>query len=180
MTSSEDTALDASVARALGERAGEVIEAVISGRGLRVGVVCGQFNGGITTRLLDGALAALDEAGVDRRDISIAWVPGAFESPLAALAYADAARPYDAVIALGAVIRGDTGHYELVAGECARGIQDVQLSTRVPVIFGVLTTNTVEQALERSLPDQSNKGRESALSALAMVSVLGQGSIAPS
>jgi 6,7-dimethyl-8-ribityllumazine synthase len=84
------------------------------------------------------------------------------------------------VIALGAVIRGDTGHYELVAGECARGIQDVQLSTRVPVIFGVLTTNTIEQALERSLPDESNKGRESALSALAMVSVLGQGSIASS
>ena len=96
------------------------------------------------------------------------------------MAYADAARPYDAVIALGAVIRGDTGHYELVAGECARGIQDVQLSTRVPVIFGVLTTNTIEQALERSLPDESNKGRESALSALAMVSVLSQGSIANS
>jgi 6,7-dimethyl-8-ribityllumazine synthase len=180
MTSSKDTALDASVARALGERSGEVIEAITSGRGLRIGVVCGQFNGGITTRLLDGALAALDEAGVDRRDISITWVPGAFEIPLVALAYADATRPYDAVIALGAVIRGDTGHYELVAGECARGIQDVQLSTRVPVIFGVLTTNTIDQALERSLPDESNKGRESALSALAMVSVLGQGSIANS
>jgi 6,7-dimethyl-8-ribityllumazine synthase len=106
--------------------------------------------------------------------------PGAFEIPLAALAYADADRPYDAVITLGAVIRGDTGHYELVAGECARGVQDVQLSTRVPVIFGVLTTNTVEQALERSQPDETNKGRESALSALAMVSVLRQGTLAPS
>lgn len=178
MTSSKDTALDPAVVRALGQRAGEVIEAVVSGRGLRVGVVCGQFNGAITTRLLDGALGALDDAGVDRRDISITWVPGAFEIPLAALAYADAPRPYDAVIALGAVIRGDTGHYELVAGECARGIQDVQLSTRVPVIFGVLTTNTIEQALKRSLPDESNKGRESALSALAMVSVLRQGSLA--
>jgi 6,7-dimethyl-8-ribityllumazine synthase len=180
MTSSNDTALDLQVARRLGERAGEVIEPVLSGRGLRVGVVCGQFNGAITTRLLEGALAALDEAGVDRSDISIAWVPGAFEVPLTALAYADADRPYDAVITLGAVIRGDTGHYELVAGECARGVQDVQLSTRVPVIFGVLTTNTVEQALERSLPDETNKGRESALSALAMVSVLRQGSIANS
>ena len=80
-----------------------------------------------------GALAALEEAGVDRADISVSWVPGAFEIPLVALAYADAARPYDAVITLGAVIRGDTGHYELVAGECARGVQDVQLSTRVPV-----------------------------------------------
>jgi 6,7-dimethyl-8-ribityllumazine synthase len=107
-------------------------------------------------------------------------VPGAFEIPLTALAYADADRPYDAVITLGAVIRGGTGHYELVAGECARGVQDVQLSTRVPVIFGVLTTNTIEQARERSLPDESNKGRESALSALAMVSVLRQGSIANS
>jgi 6,7-dimethyl-8-ribityllumazine synthase len=153
---------------------------VAAGRGLRVGVVCGSFNGAITTRLLEGALAALDEAGVDRRDISIAWVPGAFEIPLTALAYADASRPYDAVITLGAVIRGDTGHYEVVAGECARGVQDVQLSTRVPVIFGVLTTNTVEQALERSLPDDTNKGRESALSALAMVSVLSQGSLASS
>ncbi|MGC1238775.1 MAG: 6,7-dimethyl-8-ribityllumazine synthase [Acidimicrobiales bacterium] len=179
MTSNDDTALDLAVARRLGERAGEVIEPVLAGRGLRVGLVCGQFNGAITTRLLEGALAALDEAGVDRSDISIAWVPGAFEIPLTALAYADADRPYDAVITLGAVIRGDTGHYEVVAGECARGVQDVQLSTRVPVIFGVLTTNTVEQALERSLPDETNKGRESALSALAMVSVLSQGSIKP-
>jgi 6,7-dimethyl-8-ribityllumazine synthase len=180
MSSSKDTALDPEVARRLGERAGEVIEPVISGRGLRVGVVCGQFNGAITARLLEGALLALDEAGVDRRDISIAWVPGAFEIPLAALAYADGVKPYDAVLTLGAVIRGDTGHYELVAGECARGVQDVQLSTRVPVVFGVLTTNTIDQALERSEPDESNKGRESALSALAMVSVLSQGSLGDS
>ena len=148
------------------------------GRGLRVALACSRFNGAITLRLLRAALDALDEAGVDRRDISIGWVPGAFELPLLALAYADAARPCDAVIALGAVIRGDTGHYEIVAGECARGIQDVQLSTRVPVIFGVLTTNTIDQALERSEPDESNKGREAALSALDMVSVLRQGSLA--
>jgi 6,7-dimethyl-8-ribityllumazine synthase len=133
-----------------------------------------------SARLLVGALEALDEAGVDRRDISIGWVPGAFEIPLLALSYADAERPYDAVITLGAVIRGDTGHYELVAGECARGVQDVQLSTRVPVIFGVLTTNTVEQAVERSKPDETNKGREAALSAIAMVSVLRQGTLASS
>ena len=94
------------------------------------------------------------------------------------MAYADAERPYDAVIALGAVIRGDTGHYEFVAGECARGLQDVQLSTRVPVVFGVLTTNTIDQALERSGDDESNKGRESALTALEMVSILRQGSLA--
>ena len=180
MTSSDDTALDPDIARQLGERAGEVIEPMIAGRGLRVGVVCAQFNGAITTRLLEGALLALHEAGVDRRDISITWVPGAFEIPLAALAYADGLKSYDAVVTLGAVIRGDTGHYELVAGECARGIQDVQLSTRVPVVFGVLTTNTIDQALERSEPDASNKGREAALSALSMVSVLSQGSLGDS
>jgi 6,7-dimethyl-8-ribityllumazine synthase len=80
---------------------------------------------------------------------------------------------------LGAVIRGDTSHYEIVSGECARGLQDVQLSTRVPVVFGVLTTETVDQALERSMPDATNKGREAALTALEMVSILRQGSLAP-
>jgi 6,7-dimethyl-8-ribityllumazine synthase len=178
MTSSDDTSFDESVVETFRARVGESLEPVNAGRGLRVALVCARFNGAITSRLLVGALDALDEAGVDRRDVSIGWVPGAFEIPLLALAYADADRPYDAVITLGAVIRGETGHYELVAGECARGVQDVQLSTRVPVIFGVLTTNTVEQALERSAPDETNKGREAALSALAMVSVLRQGTLA--
>jgi 6,7-dimethyl-8-ribityllumazine synthase len=180
MTSSDDTSFDGSALEALRPRVGEFLEPSAIGRGLRVALVCARFNGAITTRLLVGALDALDEAGVDRRDISIGWVPGAFEIPLLALSYADAERPYDAVITLGAVIRGDTGHYELVAGECARGVQDVQLSTRVPVIFGVLTTNTVEQAVERSKPDETNKGREAALSAIAMVSVLRQGTLASS
>jgi 6,7-dimethyl-8-ribityllumazine synthase len=131
----------------------------------------------VTTRLLVSALDTLIEAGVDRSDISVAWVPGAFELPLLALAYADGDRPYDAVLVLGAVIRGDTSHFEIVSGECARGVQDVQLSSRVPVAFGVLTTENVDQALERSMPDQSNKGREAALTALEMVSVLRQGSL---
>jgi 6,7-dimethyl-8-ribityllumazine synthase len=176
MTSSEDTALDTSRLEKIRRRVGEHVEGTPQGRGVRVGIVCSRFNGAITTRLLDGTLDALDEAGVDRSDISVSWVPGAFEIPLLALAYADGDRPCDAVIALGAVIRGDTGHYEIVSGECARGVQDVQLSTRVPVVFGVLTTNTVDQALERSLPDATNKGREAALTALEMVSVLRQGS----
>jgi 6,7-dimethyl-8-ribityllumazine synthase len=180
MTSSDDTSFDESVVETFRSRVGESLEPTNAGRGLRVALVCARFNGAITTRLLTSALDALDEAGVDRRDVSIGWVPGAFEIPLLALSYADAERPYDAVITLGAVIRGDTGHYEAVAGECARGVQDVQLSTRVPVIFGVLTTNNVEQALERSLPDETNKGREAALSALAMVSVLRQGTVASS
>ncbi len=178
MTSTKDTAFDAAAAEGLQRRVGESLEPSVPGRGLRVALVCARFNGAITTRLLAGALDVLEAAGVDRADLSIGWVPGAFEIPLLALAYADAAHPYDAVITLGAVIRGETGHYDFVAGECARGVQDVQLSTRVPVIFGVLTTDTVEQALERSRPDESNKGREAAMSALEMVSVLTQGSIA--
>lgn len=177
MTRSNETDYDAGVAASLHRRAGECLQGGLDGRGLRIGVACARFNGGVTTRLLKGALDVLSEAGVDRSDISIGWVPGAFELPLLALAYADGERPYDAVITLGAVIRGDTGHYEVVSGECARGVQDVQLSTRVPVIFGVLTTNTVEQALERSRPDETNKGREAALTALEMVSVLRQGSL---
>jgi 6,7-dimethyl-8-ribityllumazine synthase len=178
MTSSDDTAFDPAQSEALRARAGEYLEGTANGRGLRVAIVCARFNGAITIRLLDAALTALFECGVDRADISVGWVPGAFEIPLMAMAYADAERPYDAVITLGAVIRGDTGHYEIVAGECARGVQDVQLSTRIPVVFGVLTTNTVDQALVRSLPDVTNKGRESALTAVEMVSVLRQGSLA--
>lgn len=178
MNSNDATAFDGAAADALRARVGEYLEGVTTGTGLRVALACARFNGAITTRLLEGALGALAEAGVDRRDVALAWVPGAFELPLVALAFADADRPFDAVIALGAVIRGETGHYDFVAGECARGIQDVQLSTRVPVVFGVLTTNTVEQALERSAPDEANKGREAAFTALEMVNLLRQGSLA--
>jgi len=172
MTSTDETAFDEAVAERISARAGERRQGSTAGRGRRVAFACARFNGGITSRLLEGALDALEESGVDRRDVTVGWVPGAFELPLLALDFADGERPFDAVIALGAVIRGETGHYELVAGECARGIQDVQLSTRVPVVFGVLTTETVDQALERSLPDETNKGREAALTALEMVNLL--------
>jgi len=155
---------------------GEHLEGTPVGRGVRVAIVCSRFNGAITTRLLEGALDVLDEAGVDRSDIAVGWVPGAFEIPLMALAYADADRPVDAVITLGAVIRGETTHYEIVSGECARGVQDVQLSTRVPVAFGVLSVNSLDQAMERSAKGETNKGREAATTALEMVSVLRQGS----
>lgn len=141
------------------------------GTGLRLGIACAQFNGGITMRLLDGALEALAEAGADRRDLTVAWAPGAFELPVVARAFAHAGK-VDAVVCLGAVIRGDTGHYDFVAGECASGIQQVQLATGVPVIFGVLTTDTLDQALVRSEPDQTNKGREAALTAIEMVRLL--------
>jgi 6,7-dimethyl-8-ribityllumazine synthase len=125
----------------------------------------------VTKRLLDGALDALDEAYTDRRDVTVAWAPGAFELPLVARAFARSER-VDAVLCLGAVIRGDTGHYDFVAGECASGIQQVQLATGIPVVFGVLTTDTLEQALERSRPDETNKGREAALTGIEMVRLL--------
>ncbi|MHB1208261.1 MAG: 6,7-dimethyl-8-ribityllumazine synthase [Acidimicrobiales bacterium] len=178
MTSTDETEFDPSIAEALRARVGEYLEGPINGRGVRIGIACGRFNGGVTTRLLEGALQAFEESGVDRSDITIAWVPGAFEIPLLAQAFATGPRAVDAVITLGAVIRGDTGHYEVVAGECARGVQDVQLRTGVPVVFGVLTTNTVDQALERSLPDATNKGRESAITAIEMVTLLRQGLLA--
>lgn len=173
MTSSDDTAFDAEVEGALRARVGQYLVGSLEGRGVRVALACGRFNGGVTTRLIEGALAALVEHGVDRNDITIAWAPGAFELPMVARGLA-LGEQVDAIITLGAVIRGDTGHYEVVAGECARGVQDVQLATGIPVVFGVLTTNTVEQALERSLPDPTNKGREAAQTALEMVNLLRQ------
>jgi 6,7-dimethyl-8-ribityllumazine synthase len=136
-----------------------------------VALACAEFNGGITARLLAGALDALGETGCDLSTVTVVWVPGAFELPVVAraLATTDAV---DAVVCLGAVIRGDTGHYDFVAGQCAAGLQRVQLDTGVPVVFGVLTTDTVDQALARSEPDASNKGREAAATALATVAAL--------
>jgi 6,7-dimethyl-8-ribityllumazine synthase len=177
MTSSDQTQLDPRRVTELRKRVGEHLEGSQIGRGVRIAIVCSRFNGAITTRLLEGALDVLREAGVDRSDIAVGWVPGAFEVPLMALAFADGDRPVDAVITLGAVIRGETTHYEIVSQECARGAQDVQLSTRVPVVFGVLTVENLEQALERSASGESNKGRESAVTALEMASVLRQGSL---
>lgn len=171
MTSSNETQFDPAREAELRGRVGQYLVGALEGRGVRVGLACARFNGGITTRLISGALEALAEAGVDRSDITLAWAPGAFELPVVARGFA-LGEQVDVVITLGAVIRGDTGHYDVVAGECARGVQDVQLATGVPVVFGVLTTNTVDQALERSLPDASNKGRESAQTALEMVNVL--------
>ncbi len=158
----------------VGARVGTQLEGAHNGTGLRFGLACARFNGGITLRLLTGALDALAEAGADRRDLTVAWAPGAFELPLVARAFAQAGK-VDAVLCLGAVIRGDTGHYDFVAGECAAGIQQVQLATGVPVVFGVLTTDTLEQALERSEPDDTNKGRDAAHTGIEMVRLLRNG-----
>jgi 6,7-dimethyl-8-ribityllumazine synthase len=145
----------------------------LRGEGVRVAIACGRFNDLITERLLAGARDGLLRHGVDEASITEAWVPGAFELPLAASRLADSGE-YDAVICLGAVIRGATGHYEHVAGQCAAGIARVALDTGVPVVFGVLTTETIEQALERAGTKAGNKGYESAETALEMVDLLRQ------
>ena len=174
MAGSELIALPDGALDDVGARVGASLRGEHNGTGLRFGMACALFNGGVTLRLLDGALQALGEAGTDRRDITAAWAPGAFELPLVARAFAHAGK-VDAVLCFGAVIRGETGHYDLVAGECASGIQQVQLATGIPVVFGVLTTETLEQALERSEPDDTNKGRESALTGIEMVRLLRSG-----
>lgn len=143
----------------------------VDGAGMKVAIVCGRFNDLITNRLLDGATAGLAIHGVREEDVALAWVPGAFEIPLAAKTFALTGR-YDAVIALGAVIRGDTAHFEYVAGPCAEGLQQAQLETGVPIVFGVLTTENLDQALERSDVEGDNKGEESARTALEMADLL--------
>lgn len=139
----------------------------LDGSSLSVGIVCSRFNDHIVGDLLAGAQRGLKRCQVKESKIDVVWVPGAFEIPLAAMAMAGSEN-YDAVIALGAVIRGDTAHFEFVAGECARGIQDAQLGTGVPIMFGVLTVDSNQQAIDRSGPGEDNKGDEAALGAIEM------------
>jgi 6,7-dimethyl-8-ribityllumazine synthase len=148
-----------------------VIEGSLDGTGLRVGIVCGRFNDMITERLLTGAEGALRRHGVSADDVVVAWVPGAFEIPLVCGQMA-ASGEYDAVIALGAVIRGATGHYDQVANQVSAGLQRASLDTGVPVIFGVLTVDTIEQAVERAGTKAGNKGEESAATAIEMARLL--------
>jgi len=171
MAGSDLSALPDGALDDVASRVGLCLRGEHNGAGLRFGIACALFNGGVTLRLLDGALDALAGAGMDRRDVTVAWAPGAFELPLLARGFARSER-VDAVLCLGAVIRGDTGHYDFVAGECASGIQQVQLATGIPVVFGVLTTDTLEQAIERSRPDETNKGREAAVTGIEMVRLL--------
>jgi 6,7-dimethyl-8-ribityllumazine synthase len=175
MTSSDETLLPADAKSRAAGRVGSSLDPVALVPGvagvLRVGFACAEFNGGITDRMLTGALDELERAGSDLGAVVVAWAPGAFELPLVARGLAASGR-VDAVVALGAVIRGDTGHYDFVAGECASGLQRVQLDTGLPVVFGVLTTDTVEQALVRSRPDGSNKGAEAARTALEAAALL--------
>lgn len=146
-------------------------EGKLSGKGLRFALIVGRFNELISGQLLQGALDNLRRHDVADADVDVAWVPGAFEMPLIAERMARSGS-YDAVVCLGAVIRGGTPHWEYVAGEAAKGIAKVSLDTGVPVVFGVLTTDTIDQAIERAGTKAGNKGWAAAMSALEMANLL--------
>jgi len=143
---------------------------LIAGK-MKVGIVAARFNEFITGKLLSGALDGLSRHGVEEENIHIAWVPGAFEIPLIASKMAKSGK-YDAVICLGAVIRGSTSHYDYVCAEVSKGIAAVSLNSDVPVMFGVLTTDTIEQAIERAGTKAGNKGYDCALGAVEMVNLI--------
>lgn len=150
---------------------GKSFEGQLIGKGLKFGVVVSRFNDFITTKLLEGAQDALQRHGVRQEDIDVARVPGAFEIPLIAMKLAQT-KKYDAIICLGAVIRGGTPHFEYVSSEVSKGVARVGLDTGLPVTFGVLTTDTLEQAIERAGTKQGNKGFEAAVDAIEMASLL--------
>ncbi len=147
------------------------IEGKVVSKGIKVGIVASRFNEIIVNKLVGGAVDGLTRHDVAQDDIDIAWVPGAFEIPLIAKKMAESGK-YDAVIVLGAVIRGATSHYDLVCSEVAKGTAQVSLATGVPVLFGVITTDTIEQAVERAGSKAGNKGYECACSAIEMVNLI--------
>ncbi len=146
-------------------------EGMLLGKGLKFGLVVPRFNDFITRRLLEGAQDTLVRHGVDEEDIEVAWVPGAFEIPLIALKLAQT-KKYDAVICLGAVIRGGTPHFEYIASELTKGIAKVSLDTGLPVIYGVITADTLEQAIERAGTKEGNKGSQAAVNAIEMANLV--------
>ncbi|WMJ79926.1 6,7-dimethyl-8-ribityllumazine synthase [Clostridium sp. MB40-C1] len=148
-----------------------VYEGKLVGEGLKFGIIAARFNEFIGSKLIDGALDALKRHGVKEEDIELTWVPGAFEIPLVAKKMAKSNK-YDAVICLGAVIRGATPHFDYVSNEVSKGVAHVSLETEVPVIFGVLTTDTIEQAIERAGTKAGNKGYDCAVSAIEMANIL--------
>ncbi|MBS6642108.1 MAG: 6,7-dimethyl-8-ribityllumazine synthase [Clostridiaceae bacterium] len=149
----------------------KIYEGSLVSDGIRVGIAASRFNEFITSKLLAGAVDGLKRHNVEEDQIEVAWVPGAFEIPLIASKMAQSGK-YDAVICLGAVIRGNTSHYEYVCSEVSKGIAAVSLNSQVPVMFGVLTTETIEQAIERSGTKAGNKGFECALGAIEMVNLI--------
>jgi len=150
-----------------------IIEGKLLAEGQKIAIVAGRFNEIITNKLLGGAIDAFKRHGGNENDIDVAWVPGSFEIPLVAKKMAES-KKYDAVICLGAVIRGATAHFEMVANETTKGIAAAGLQTGVPIIFGVLTTDNIEQAVERAGSKAGNKGFEAATTAIEMVNLLKQ------
>lgn len=148
-----------------------VLEGKLVAKGMKVGIVAARFNEFIVSKLLSGALDGLRRHDVKEDDIAIAWVPGAFEIPVAAQKMAGSGE-YDAVICLGTVIRGSTSHYDYVCNEVSKGIAHVSMESQIPVLFGVLTTENIEQAIERAGTKAGNKGYDCALSAIEMVNLL--------
>ena len=149
----------------------KVLEGKLVAKGMKVGIVAARFNEFIVSKLLSGALDGLRRHDVKEDDISVAWVPGAFEIPIAAQKMAGSGK-YDAVICLGTVIRGSTSHYDYVCNEVSKGIAHVSMESQIPVLFGVLTTENIEQAIERAGTKAGNKGYDCALSAIEMVNLL--------
>jgi 6,7-dimethyl-8-ribityllumazine synthase len=175
LSSSGAARLERSELDALVERGVPVLEGDatrVRADDLRVWVLCSRFNGSISARLCHGALDAFASFGIGPTSMKVVWVPGAFELPLAARTCIGAGA--HGVACLGAVIRGETAHFDYVAGQCAAGIQRVSLDTGVPVAFGVLTTDTLDQALERSAPGVTNKGYEAAVTVLEMLDLFAQ------
>lgn len=151
----------------------KMYEGKLVAQGLKFGIIVGRFNEFIGGKLLSGAIDGLKRHGVEDTDIEVAWVPGAFEIPLVAKKMAKAGK-YDAVLCLGAVIRGATPHFDYVSSEVSKGVANVGLETEVPVIFGVLTTDTIEQAIERAGTKAGNKGYDAAVTAIEMANLLNQ------
>ncbi len=147
-----------------------IYEGNLIGSNLRIGIAVSRFNSFITTKLLDGALDALKRHGVDLNEVDVFWTPGAFEIPVTAKRIAEGNR-YDAIICIGAVIRGATPHFDFVASESAKGIAQVSSDTGIPVIYGVITTDTIEQAIERTGTKMGNKGAEAAVAAIEMANL---------
>ena len=150
-----------------------IIEGKLLAEGHKIAIVAGRFNEIITNKLLGGAIDAFKRHGGDENNIDLAWVPGSFEIPLVAKKMAES-KKYDAVICLGAVIRGATAHFEMVANETTKGIATASLQTGVPVIFGVLTTDNIEQAVERAGSKAGNKGFEAVTTAIEMINLMKQ------
>ncbi|MBI3990523.1 MAG: 6,7-dimethyl-8-ribityllumazine synthase [Candidatus Omnitrophica bacterium] len=149
---------------------GKVIEGMLVAKGKKFGIAVSRFNELLTRKLLEGALDAFTRHGVKSDEVDVVWVPGSFELPQAANKMAKS-KKYDAVICLGTVIKGATPHYEYIAGEAAKGIAQVGLNTGIPVIFGVITADNLEQAIERAGTKHGNKGADAALSAIEMVNL---------